>query len=71
MNATKAAAALLELLHAPKGAVTVLPRREGDGFLLEVLFDERALAYSERVPSNFNGFRTLIKKRNAFKTLLH
>lgn len=71
MNASQAAAALLSELHAPKGAVTVVPRHEHGGIVLEVLLDDRASGYRDRVPSKFCGFRTRVNRRQAFTALFH
>ena len=69
MNATQAAAALLRKIHAPLGAVTVMPRTDEGKVVLEVLLDERAMAFGARVPPEFEGYRTLVHKRKPFKAL--
>ena len=69
MNASQAAAALLKELHAPRGAVTIMPRTEKGTVILEVLLDERATYFSDRVPSEFEGYRIIVQKRKPFRTL--
>ncbi len=71
MKASEAAAALLKQLHAPVGMVTILPRLDSGKTLLEVLIDDRASSYKDRVPQVFEGFRTRIKKRTPFSAFLH
>lgn len=71
MNASQAAAALVDQLHAPRGSVTVLPRSEGEDVLLEVQFDDRAVCFKDRVPEVFEGYRTRILRRQKFTALFH
>lgn len=71
MNASKAASALLEQLHAPRGTVTVMPRLDSEGTLLEVLLDDKAIGYRDHIPSEFEGFRIRVKKREQFSAYLH
>ena len=71
MNASQAAAALLSELHAPRGAVTVVPRTEHGQVVLDVLLDDRASRLRDIVPVEFCGYRTRVDRRTPFVAQFH
>lgn len=65
-NIEIAAQHLLEKLHAPAGAVTILPWEFGSDQLLRVLVDPANRQLGPNVPKEFEGFRVVVEPRQTF-----